>query len=686
VNPETSRRPGTKAATIAKITSKTNWAFFVAFVTFVIFVAPSWRVSPQGQQQSTQRPPVFRGGATYVSVDTYPTIEGRIVEGLSRDDLQIFEDGKPQTIATFEFVRADTRPPDDERAAHLSAREGLELAADPRYRVIVIVLDRTGLDSAGWTSTREALRTFLRSEVEPRDLLALMTTDDSWQDIFLGRRLADIERALDDPEFLRPRPQEISVALQACEFGPLRGRIRADATYEMLEGLVRLLGQVREDRSSVLFVSAGVSQAPPDRRGYQDRRPLPLPKMGLVNGRIQPMRSATEMNDRFCKAEGQRLAEMNFDARFSELTKLARASNVAFYPVPVVFTRPLRLVGFAEGMTGGWDRGGRSTGLGMAMRPSESLTDLARHTGGAVTKPGDVSEGLRRLTGDTGSHYLIGYYTTNPKRDGKMRSIKVRLKNTGGEVRARRQYRAPSEDDIEDLSKPAGPVVRIVPEAIMNALEPLKAVRASTQFFVYGAVAGHTLTVTVEVPTLAVETGRWSDGAALDLIAEAPDGRTVGIARGRLGANGRALVAVPLDGSGPPTELLVRLRADGESIAQRVRVGGSPSTLVGDPQVYRSSQRGVNTPVASFMFARDERVRLDWPVFKALDRYEARLIDRFGLPLRTRVKVEPQDVGVNQRLVSEISLAPLGRGDYLIELTAAAGVVSETRLLAIRVK
>ena len=85
---------------------------------------------------AAQQRPVFRGGATYVSVDTYPTIEGRIVEGLTRDDLQVFEDGKPQTIETFEFVRADARPPDDERAAYLSAREGLELAADPRYREI----------------------------------------------------------------------------------------------------------------------------------------------------------------------------------------------------------------------------------------------------------------------------------------------------------------------------------------------------------------------------------------------------------------------------------------------------------------------------------------------------------------------------------------------------------------------
>ena len=451
---------------------------------------------------------------------------------------------------------------------------------------------------------------------------------------------------------------------------------------------MRLLGQVREDRSSVLFVSNGLSRQPPDPRGLPQKPAMPA-KMGLVNGRIQVLRSGTDMNDRFCKSEGQRLVDTNFDAKFSELTRLARASNVAFYPVPVVsMPPPLLAPRFQPHLAGGFGRGGgRPSGMRMGpMRASESLGELAKDTGGVMTKPGDVTDGLRRITADTGSHYLLGYYTTNPKRDGKMRSIKVKLK-TGAEIRARRQYRAPSEHDIEELSKPAaGPVARVMPEAIVHALEPFAQVRASTQFFVYGALAGPTLTVTVEVPALAVEAGRWSDGAALDLIAEAADGRTVGITRGRLGANGRALIAVPLDGSTPPSELMVRLRADGESIAQRVPVGGQPSKLVGDPQVYRSSLRGMNTPVASFIFARDERVRLDWPVFAALDRYEARLIDRFGLPLGTRVKVESQDAGVNRRLVGEITLAPLGRGDYLIELTAGAGAVSETRLLAIRVK
>ena len=163
----------------------------------------------------------------------------------------------------------------------------------------------------------------------------MITTDDTWEDLVLGRRLSAIEEAIDDPDWLRRRPQDTTRALSECGFETLRGRIRADAAYAMLEGLLRLFGQVREDRTSLLFVSSGLSQQGPDRRGLPDKSGLP-PKMGLVNGRIQVLRGATDLNESFCRGEGQRLVDTDFSRRFDELTRIARASNVAFYTVPVL--------------------------------------------------------------------------------------------------------------------------------------------------------------------------------------------------------------------------------------------------------------------------------------------------------------------------------------------------------------
>lgn len=641
---------------------------------------------PAGARQQQQRPPVFRAGATYVSVDAYPEMNGRIVEGLTRDDLEVFEDGKRQSIETFEFIKADAPLPDDDRNTHLSAREGLELAADPRYRVIVIVLDRGVFDSLAWRATRDALLTYLRTESEPRDLLALITTDDSWEDLVLGRRLTTIESELEDPEWLRPRPQELTAALAACNLPGMRGRIRADATYGLLEGVVRLLGQVREDRTSVLFVSTSLSRMGKSDRNMMRRGLGPAPT-GLVNGRIQAVRSGSDLNERFCRQEAQRLADTDFNRRFDELTRQARAANVAFYPVPVTFFQPA-IGPLAMGANAAAARGsGFVPGRRMMIRTRDAFAPLAKDTGGVlVPRPGDVITSLRRIAGDTGSHYLLRYSTTNSKRDGKMRTITVRMKSSGKEIRARRQYRAPSAEDIEDLSRPIGPTRRVVPEAIVNALEPLKSVQPSAQFHAYGAVAGSALNVTVEVPPLAVENGRWPDGAALDVMAESADGKTVGMARGRLAPNGRAVVAVPLGTELRPALLLVRLRADGESITQRVPIVGNPSSLVGDPSVFRSSVRALNIPAALFVFSRDERVKVDWPIKRTLDSYEARLLDRFGLPLKYKVNMRELEVGQGRRLVAELPLAPLGRGDYVIELTAATAALTETRLLALRVR
>jgi VWFA-related protein len=508
----------------------------------------------------------------------------------------------------------------------------------------------------------------------------VISTDDTWTDLVLGRPLSDVEAALDNPEWLDGQPQDVTRALNECGFPQLRGRIRADATYSLLEGLLRLFGQVREDRTSVLLVTGGLSQVPRDTRGLPQPPPLP-PKMGLVNGRIQVLRSATEMYDTFCKVEGQRLLDMDFAIRFNELTRIARAANVAFYPVAIFLPR----LDVASPMPFGRGGFGRMPARAFA-RPSDSLVPLAKDTGGiAIRTPGDVTGALQRIVYDTGSHYLLGYYTTNSKWDGKLRSIKVKLKRTGITIRARRQYRAPTRQEIEALS--AEPVrARVVPEAVVNALEPLSRIRSSAQFFAYAAIAAKAMTVTIEVPPAAVAAGRWSEGAAVDLIVDAADGKTVTTARGRLAPNGRATIAVPLEGLPRPSSVMVRLRAEGENVTQRIDMVPNPAALVGDPLGFRSGPRGLNTPVASFEFARDERVRLDWPVFATLDRVDARLLDRLGLPTNLRVAVKQQETSAGAQLTAEIAFAPLGRGDYILELTATAGTATETRVLALRLK
>ena len=106
---------------------------------------------------AAQQRPVFRGGTHFVRVDAYPTQDGKIVEDLTAEDFEILEDGKPQQIDSFDFVRFDTFTPDAARRDPSTKREGFDMAADPRYRVFVVYVDLAASKSLGPVMPNEDL-------------------------------------------------------------------------------------------------------------------------------------------------------------------------------------------------------------------------------------------------------------------------------------------------------------------------------------------------------------------------------------------------------------------------------------------------------------------------------------------------------------------------------------------------
>lgn len=100
------------------------------YTTALTCVLAAWVVTARGDQ-SPQQLPVFRAGTVLVRVDAYPRRDGKIVEGLTKDDFQILEDGKPQAVDGFEFIRVEPNTPEAEIRDPSSAADGERLAADP---------------------------------------------------------------------------------------------------------------------------------------------------------------------------------------------------------------------------------------------------------------------------------------------------------------------------------------------------------------------------------------------------------------------------------------------------------------------------------------------------------------------------------------------------------------------------
>ena len=116
-------------------------------------------LATRGQSPQNPQQPVFRGGANFVNVDAYPRRDGRLVEGLTAADFQIFEDGKPQRIESFEFIKIEPNVPDADRRDPNTQRDAERLLNDPRRRAFVVYLDeyhisRWGSPRAAWSAPR----------------------------------------------------------------------------------------------------------------------------------------------------------------------------------------------------------------------------------------------------------------------------------------------------------------------------------------------------------------------------------------------------------------------------------------------------------------------------------------------------------------------------------------------------
>ena len=69
--------------------------------------------SPVLRAQAPQAPPsvTFQVEVNYVDVDVVVTDEkGNFVSGLTREDFEVFEDGKPQKVDTFAYVEIPVEP------------------------------------------------------------------------------------------------------------------------------------------------------------------------------------------------------------------------------------------------------------------------------------------------------------------------------------------------------------------------------------------------------------------------------------------------------------------------------------------------------------------------------------------------------------------------------------------------
>jgi VWFA-related protein len=664
------------------------------------------------QQASTPPPastqqPTFRAGANYVRVDMYATADGRPVEDIRADEIELREDGVVQSIEAFEHVIVRAAGPQETRIEPNTVAESRQMATDARARVFVIFLDTYHTQLENTPRLRLPLTRLLDRMLGADDLVALMTPEMAASDITFARKTTIISNIMQEEWWgrrgrINDRDPKEEV-YEAC-YGPasssgrpgsggavvteMMARRREKLTLDALEDLVTHLRGVREERKAVITVTEGwrlytENRALAEADGGQPR-PL-VPRIGGRGigdrggdtgdrGRVQ---SATGVDLTECDADKMALALVNHQRRLRDIEDDANRANVSFYPVGAQglapFDAPI-----------GPDKPPPLTVDSANLRArQDSLREIAENTDGlAVVNTNDIEGGLRRIVADLTSYYLLGYYSTNTKLDGRFRNIAVRVKRPSVQVRARRGYRGLTADELLS-STPAGgrgsATGSSAPVAVAVNPRALFRIRTSGWTTDNGGEPTAAAWIVGELDYATRKELAWSAGAKADVVVVAASGAEVTSTTVDMASTeGSFAVRVPSDGRIAPGEyaIRVRVRPNGDPAlpvtdTARLIIPDKPSVL-GEPVLWR---RGPSTGprfamTADPRFQRSERVRFEMATTMA-GAATARMLDRNGNPMQVPVQVteRPDTSGSFRWIVADATLAPLAPGDYGVEVT-----------------
>jgi len=378
----------------------------------------------------------FESNANLVIIDANVRDKsGKVIPDLKKSDFTIFEDGKLQTISVFDFQRLEgdtllppvpaSKPVAETPAAtpkvavatasKKPATAPTTATAAPiiRYqdrRLVAMLFDYSTMAIPEQNRIQEAALKFIREQMKPADVVAIMyagtgpikivqdfTTDkDRLEEVVKGFQIGAASElagvAGNGGDSTTGEDTGTAFNADETEFNIFN----TDKQLATLETASKMLAAFPE-KKALLYFSSGIT------------------KSGFDN-----------------------------QASLDKAVNAAKRSNVALYPIDA---RGLVASAPAGDASAAASRGTSAlTGTQMqSQRDSlagsqETLSTLAMDTGGKLfIDDNDLALGMEKARDDISSYYIIGYYSTDVKMDGKYRRVEVKLNK---DIQAKIDYRS----------------------------------------------------------------------------------------------------------------------------------------------------------------------------------------------------------------------------------------------------
>jgi VWFA-related protein len=491
-----------------------------------VFVALAAIVTAQSQQapasQASSQTPTFKAQVEYVEVDALVTDQqGNFVRDLAKNDFQVFEDGKRQTISTFSLVDIPIERFDRPLFSPNPIERDVQSNERPfDGRVYVMILDDLHVAAQRTARVRTAARQFIQQRLGANDLMAVIFTGGRSQDAqeftsnkrlllnavdkFVGQKLDSAVITRNNEYF---RQKDVGAVGRVDDPDEQERVFKTRSMLTSLRQVADWFGGVHGRRKSMLLFSEGIDYDLTD----------------VIRAPDAPQSSAsTIMSD------------------IQDAIAATARSNVSIYSIdPRGLTDgsedTIGVGQFADSDDPIAGRGIGQGGLANELRVSQdSLRQLSDQSGGfAAVNRNDYSSAFERIVRDNSSYYVLAYYPPSDKRDGKFHRIEVRVPDRPGlVVRNRRGYNAPRGKPAPVNTKTGG-----MPQELFDAINsplqvsgltmrvfatPFKGPQPNSSVLVGLELLGHDLSLEtnskVDISYMAVDTKAKIFGARTDTI------------------------------------------------------------------------------------------------------------------------------------------------------------------------
>ncbi len=348
---------------------------------------------------------------------------GEVVKGLKQTDFTILENGKPQTIASFDYQNVDQAAVLRENStvtgkATIADLLNRDFAASPAalrdHRLLVMFFDLSSMQPEDIDRAVEAAQDYVNKKMQPADLVALvsMATGLSMDQDFTSDKAALLKglekyNGTEGTGFANGNEggnsggtsdDASSFTADDSEYNSLN----TDRELYAIRTIAKSLERV-DQRKSMLYFSGGLT-----RQGVENQA---------------SMRAATN------EAVKANMAIYSVDSRGLE----------AMPPVGNASKGSLR-------GTAAYSGGAMQSQLDANFGSQETLATLSSDTGGkAFFDSNDFAPAFQQVQHDTEAYYILGFHSSNTARDGSYRHLTVKLNRNDVKMDYRPGYYAPAD-------------------------------------------------------------------------------------------------------------------------------------------------------------------------------------------------------------------------------------------------